>query len=122
MLATPSFARIDAVPALFSGFDLDDGEHVRTGPASPGRVQTVREMVRGLDTLTGAGQRHVMGKVVDFIVAELRGRGPAPGRRARALARTLDRIASEPARLAPAVRPFARRAEVLLALLQAETA
>ena len=111
-------ARVPFAPSTDLGFNGSG----TTVLSRRGRVETVREMVRSLETLTGAGQRHTMGKVVDFIAAEIRGREARSDGRARLLARTVDRIASEPARLAPAVRPFSRRAEVLLALLQAETA
>jgi len=115
MLDTPRSPAIDAVPTLplLPEFDIE--------PRASAQVETVREMVRGLDLLTAAGQRHVMAKVADFIAAELRRRRAESGQRARSLARTLGRIAREPARLAPAVRPFARRAEILLALLQVRT-
>ena len=76
-------------------------------------------MVRNIETLTAAGQRHVMAKVAGFIVAELRRLHPESSERIqRPLARTVQKLASEPGRAAPAIRPFTRRAEVLLTLLQ----
>jgi len=86
------------------------------------QLEVVREMLRDLETQTGAGQRHVMAKVVRFISEELRKlRLELAGQRADTghptLGRTIERLAREAERPAPAVRPFRRRAELVLAVL-----
>jgi hypothetical protein len=122
MTPTSRFVDGSIVSILFGdGLSWIDQSPAGGHPPPTRRVDTVREMVRGLDALTGAGQRYTMGKVVDFIVTELRDRCPGSSQQARSLSRTVDRIATEVGRQAPAVRPFRRRAEILLSMLQMGT-
>ena len=83
-------------------------------------LSTIREMLTSLETLTTAGQQHVMFKVIAFI----RGRaGEALGRVGRKNQRTavdlLEHLAIESERPLPDVRSFGPRAESLVALLAA---
>jgi hypothetical protein len=85
-------------------------------PADP--IDTVREMLSMLETLTIAGQHHVMEKVIGFaevrIAREVR-RGGAASR--RGLWEQLDCLRREAGHIVPDVSSFARRGESLMALL-----
>jgi hypothetical protein len=85
-------------------------------PADP--IDTVREMLSMLETLTIAGQHHVMEKVIGFsevrIAREVRRLG---GASRRGLWEQLDCLRREANHIVPDVSTFARRAESLLALL-----
>lgn len=80
------------------------------------QLVTVAEMVESVDALTNAGQRHRMGKVLQFLEPRLTRRF-APEVRPSA-ARMLARLAQESARSMPRVRPFQVRARALLSLLK----
>jgi hypothetical protein len=86
------------------------------GTADP--IDTVREMLAMLETITIAGQRHVMEKVTVFAEARIgrvaRRAGPAAR---RVLWEQLDCLRREAERIVPDVATFTRRAESLMALL-----
>jgi hypothetical protein len=99
---------------------LPSASHDRIGgwsvPADP--IDTVREMLSILETLTIAGQHHIMEKVIGFaevrIAREVR-RGSGTSR--RGLWEQLDCLRREADHIVPDVASFARRAESLMALL-----
>ena len=103
-----------------------DSHPSQSHPDSTGEVSllrqlsTIQEMLASLDTLTIAGQQHVMAKVVGFIRART---GEALGRVGRNNQRTavdlLQHLATESERRLPDVRSFGPPAESLLALLAA---
>jgi hypothetical protein len=76
-------------------------------------------MLPTLETLTTAGQHHIMNKVVAFIDDQVDRmvRRASPGNQ-RMLAEQLVCLKRESDRLLPDVREFTRRAESLLALLR----
>ena len=93
---------------------------VRAGMPLSRQIATIREMLSMLDTLTAAGQRHSMSKIVGFVDQHV--------------GRTLDRIGArngstltelstwlrhESQRTLPDVATFRRRADDLLSLLVA---
>lgn len=82
------------------------------------RVQTIREMLASLNTLTNAGQQHLMNRVVDFVGAQVQQacRGAGSGNR-RMLLEQLDLLQREARRRLPSVSAFRPRAENLLQLL-----
>ena len=86
---------------------------------SPARqLSTIREMLETLDTLTMAGQRHIMGKVVSFIrdngsqLAHLMGCCDDG-----LVGDLLTRLALESERVAPDARRFGQQANNLVDLL-----
>jgi hypothetical protein len=84
--------------------------------ASPSRLAVAREMLETLETLTNAGQRHLMAKVVTFIGGHLA--TGAPGARERhAALQLLNDLKRESERPSPAVATFRRHAESLIVLL-----
>ena len=121
-MSTATFTSEDRRPALpplgsprpsRSGRGGDDAWFSRQLAVVPGMLAT-------LDTLTIAGQRDVMSKVVGFIEdhAECAARGLGP-RNARTFADLLGHLTHESQRLVPDVRAFVERAGLLLALLAA---
>ncbi len=100
-----------------------DRRPVRTEP-EPERKQVpltvIREMLLMLDSLTIAGQRHLMEKVVHFVEGRLPGVTTSLGRRnAGAIEAIVTQLRRESDRLVPDVTAFSRGAETLLALLVA---
>ena len=83
--------------------------------ASPSRLAVAREMLETLETLTNAGQRHLMAKVVTFV----RGQVSAAAReRPRAVAfQLLTELQRQSERPSPDLAAFRTVAETLLALL-----
>jgi hypothetical protein len=84
--------------------------------SSSSRLATAREMLDTLETLTNAGQRHLMEKVAAFIDGHLataawRQRPPAVA------TEILTSLKQESERLSPQVSTFRGLAEKLLALL-----
>lgn len=94
------------------------GDHMPSSTLLASNLETLREMVVSLDTLTIAGQRHLMMKVIAFLDGYV-GRllhEASHGRRAVLFERLTD-LRRESARQLPSVRAFGERAESLLALL-----
>jgi len=83
-------------------------------------LTVVREMLLMLDSLTIAGQRHLMEKVVRFVQDQLPRLGTSLGRRNLGGIETIvKQLERESDRLVPDVSAFSRGAEALLALLVA---
>ncbi len=91
----------------------------RVFEASPFRqLSTIREMLGTLDTLTMAGQRHIMAKVVSFIRANGSQLAQLMGCSDDGLVGDLlGRLALESERLAPDARRFGQQAHNLVDLL-----
>jgi hypothetical protein len=84
---------------------------------SSSRLAVAREMLVTLETLTNAGQRHLMAKVVTFIEGQV-GESPAARDRQRATAaQMLVQLRRESDRPFPEVAAFRSRAEGLIKLL-----
>lgn len=82
---------------------------------SPSRLAVAREMLVTLETLTNAGQRHLMAKVVTFIEGHI---ATAARERLRAAAlQILTQLKRESERPSPDVAAFRSHAETLIALL-----
>jgi hypothetical protein len=83
-------------------------------------LSVIREMLLMLDSLTIAGQRHLMEKVVHFVDEQLPRAAAGLSRRNQAAIEALVRqLRHESDRLVPDVCAFSRGAESLLALLVA---
>jgi hypothetical protein len=92
--------------------------HVPHLPAPPERLTTIRQMLATLDTLTFAGQRHLMGKVVAFVDGQVERAAHHAGLRDRSLLlEQLTILKRESDRQLPSVPLFGERAESLLSLL-----
>ena len=88
------------------------------GPREEAVLATIREMIGGLDSLTMAGQRHMMGKVVTALRDHVTQKPRAPSERnRRALVDHLGQLTLESAGHWPDVRGFSQRVEDLVALL-----
>ena len=84
------------------------------------QLSVVREMLGTFDTVTIAGQRHVMDKVIAFVEEQIRHAGTHVSQRNQAtLADLMTHIRSESERLSPDSARFAQRAESLISLLVA---
>ena len=110
-----------SVPMVASEVAYDRRPPVRTETEhKPIPLTVIREMLLMLDSLTIAGQRHLMEKVVHFVRDQLPKVAARFGRRnlsgIEALVKQLQR---ESDRLVPDVSAFSRGAEALLALLVA---
>jgi hypothetical protein len=94
---------------------------VRTEPERTHVPLTViREMLLMLDSLTIAGQRHLMEKVVRFVEDQLpRVRAGVGRRNLTGIESIVKQLQRESDRLVPDVAAFSRGAEALLALLVA---
>jgi hypothetical protein len=87
---------------------------------STDRIDAVREILRGLDTATVAGQQHLMMKVLGLLRTE----APAPDRwvgdqQWSKIARALEGLAHEASRMAPDACAFARQATIVADALAA---
>jgi hypothetical protein len=79
----------------------------------------IREMLATLETLTTAGQHHVMSKIVGFAREQVRRAAPYASRKNReALDRLIAEIAHESERPLPDSGSFVRGSESALSLLQ----
>jgi hypothetical protein len=86
--------------------------------ASASRLAVAREMLDTLETLTNAGQRHLMAKVTTFIHGHVATLAPAARERPRATAlQLLTELKRQSERPSPDVAAFRTHAEALLALL-----
>jgi hypothetical protein len=84
------------------------------------QLSIIREMLATLDTLTIAGQRHVMEKVVGFVDTKTRALAARMSSRNRVtLLDLLMQLRKESQRLVPDPVPFTRHAENLITLLAA---
>lgn len=83
-------------------------------------LTVIREMLLMLDSLTIAGQRHLMEKVVRFVEEQLpRARSSLTRRNLGAIESTVQQLRRESERVVPNVCAFSRGAQSLLALLVA---
>ncbi|HVT08377.1 MAG TPA: hypothetical protein VHO67_13040 [Polyangia bacterium] len=83
-------------------------------------LPVIREMLLMLDSLTIAGQRHLMEKVVKFVEEEVPRTAVGLSRRNQAAVDAIiDQLRRESDRLVPDVCAFTRGAESLLALVAA---
>lgn len=83
-------------------------------------LTVIREMLLMLDSLTIAGQRHLMEKVVRFVEEQLpHARSRLSRRNLSALDAIVGQLRHESDRLVPDVAVFSRGAHTLLALLVA---
>ena len=93
----------------------EDGHILRAS-----EIAVIREMLATFESLTVAGQRHVMEKVVSFVDARARGAAGRMSHRNRVtLSELLTQLQKESQRMMPDPCGFARRAENLIALLDA---
>jgi hypothetical protein len=81
-----------------------------TTPSTQSHLGLVVEMLDTLDTLTFAGQRHVMGKVLRLLA-------PPAGGATRGIEGLLADMGREARRMAPTAATFRRTAEELLSAL-----
>ena len=106
---------------------VDPALHLGRGPRpvrqmSPlgGQASTLREMLRSLEDLTAAGQRHTMEKIVAFLAEHLPGAGRTLRHRNReALVLLVLSLWRESQRCVPDIALFSRQAESILALMGA---
>ena len=106
--------------AVFAGgYSMGPERSLVHGVSGPTReVPVVQEMLATLDTLTAAGQRHTMGKVVSFISDAIKRLGSSVSLRNRStLTELLSRLAHESERRSPDVQRFRGSADSLLELL-----
>jgi hypothetical protein len=82
--------------------------------ASGRRLDVVREILRGLDTATAAGQQHLMMKVLGLLRSEAPARDNWVGdQQWNKIAAALERLAQEANRLAPDAGAFTRQATLV---------
>ena len=82
------------------------------------QVSVLGDMVATLDTLTRAGQQHIIGKVVAVVRDQVRRAAPLVSRREReTLAGLVEEMARESDRVSPDLSVFTPRAERLFGLL-----
>jgi hypothetical protein len=74
-------------------------------------------MIATLETLTDAGQRHLMTKVVALIEGHLAAAGPARERQTNAEVQLLGQLQRECERPSPGIAAFRDHAERLIALV-----
>jgi hypothetical protein len=82
------------------------------------QVSVLGDMVATLETLTTAGQHHIIGKVVAVVRDQVRRASPLVSRREREmLAGLVEEMARESVRVSPDLSVFTPRAERLIGLL-----
>ncbi|HXT97645.1 MAG TPA: hypothetical protein VN853_15190 [Polyangia bacterium] len=81
------------------------------------RLAVAREMISTLETLTNAGQRHFMAKVVVFIEGQVAAAGEVSEDDRDAALQSLEQLRRESARPLPDVVTFRNRADDLIGLL-----
>ena len=85
------------------------------------RLDAVREILRGLETATPAGQQHLMTKVLGLLRGEALPRDVWVGdQQWSKIAAALDALAREASRLAPNADVFARQAAFIADALAAQ--
>jgi hypothetical protein len=77
-----------------------------TTNAAEWRLDVARELIETLDTLTPAGQRHTMGKIVRVLDDESSDQIPLP---------QIGALRDDLSRISPDVESFSRRARAILA-------
>ena len=83
-------------------------------------LEVVREMIGTMETLTLAGQRHTMARIVDFIdQCATRCERTIGIHNRNTLEQLLEELTREAQRIFPDARSFGSRAEALLGLLAA---
>jgi hypothetical protein len=97
---------------------LTEVNPVSRRPSLGEEFATIRQMLATLDSLTIAGQRHLMAKVVSFVDGQMTRvlQHVGPGNR-RTLLDQLALLKGESDRQLPSVPVFGQRAESLIALL-----
>ena len=89
-------------------------------PSSSAKLEVVRDLLAALDSATIAGQRHLMERIIGLVGPDVaRVTGQLTDRRRTIIARSLDELAREAARLVPDAGAFRRQAEVLMDVLSA---
>jgi hypothetical protein len=73
-------------------------------------MEIAAEMIARLDTLTMAGQQHMMGRIADLLAGE--------AERCHRPIRAFEALTREAHRMAPDVAAFRRQAEPILAALE----
>ena len=108
------------VVSLFGNHDAHRvGRRVDRGTVRR-RLAIGKEMVATMETLTGAGQRFQMSKLVVFLDDEFqRCFGAAPGTRRRVIAWWLRQLHGEAERVSPDAAAFSRRAETVIEAISA---
>jgi hypothetical protein len=86
------------------------------------RLDVASELVRELSTLTAAGQRFTMAKIVGVLRVPAPRNPPATDPTNRPVGPWMDDLTQQSARLAPDVEVFSRRAMDIVALLRASIA
>lgn len=88
-------------------------------PKAPGRLRDIRSMVRSIDTLTLAGQRHELNKIVGLLEEEVvSGRSHDSTSRLETIESLLAALRQEARRLLPDVRSFAAQAEIVIGVME----
>lgn len=102
------------------GGPATDAVSVFEGSPFSRQLTVIPGMLSTLDTLSAAGQHHVMGKVVSFLKDQVgrAGRGLSI-RNQRSFEELLGHLTRESERLSPDIRTFSRHAEALMSLLAA---
>ena len=96
------------------------GSEVPRPPSLADKLATIRQMVASLETVTIAGQRHLMTKVLDFVDGQVARTIAGAGRgNGHMLLQQLTLLRNETGRPLPSVPAFGERAETLIALLAA---
>jgi hypothetical protein len=89
-------------------------------PSLSWQPSVIRGMLSTLDTLTAAGQHHVMSKIIRYLGHEAtHARRSLSHGNQHAFAELLGHLTEESERLWPDIRAFSRRVEGLMALLAA---
>lgn len=101
--------------------DLDrrsPATRLRPGGVLAGQAGTIREMLGILETLTTAGQRHSMNKIVDFLAKHVLAARCDLGRRNKeALMRLIGALRAESERFLPEPTLFSHQTKSILALM-----
>jgi len=116
--ATADEETLQALELMLANPDdrLPDAERTSNGHPLD-RCGLVREMLARLDTLTAAGQRDVMGRVIALLATEQgEARGLGHGNR-RTFCEQLERLRHEADRLWPDAASFCKRAENLISMI-----
>lgn len=86
---------------------------------APDRLRDIRSMIRSIDSLTLAGQRHELGKIVGLLEHEaIDGRSLDSTARLETVESLLAALRQEARRMLPDVGSFAAHAEVLIGVME----
>ena len=95
------------------------GQRVIDAPKMSDRLGDIRWMVQTIDTLTLAGQRHELKKIVGLLEEEaIHGRSHDLASRLETIESLLAAMRHEAGRLLPDVRSFAARAKILIGVVE----